>query len=421
MRMDRRSFMKLAASLGVVFSAPLGARRAWAEGERFEGPYLITVHASGGWDPTLLCDPKGRANELEEDPVNHYFTDDIVEVGPFRAAPLEGHQTFFERFRDQLLVINGIDCGTNSHDTGTRHIWSGAMDAEMPAIGALAAATAPTRPALAFLSNGGYDATAELVASTRLPDVGAITEIAYPHRLDPAAPASVLFTDTGFDRLAQARAERLTRQHDHETLPREQQSMDLLLASRLGDNELTQMLEFLPTTLDNSNNPLRRQAQVAMASFRAGLSISANLVIGGYDTHGNHDQSHEPAMRNIVAGLTAIMDEAERQGIADRVVLVVGSDFARTPWYNETNGKDHWSITSMMFLGAGIRGGRVIGATDPRQSALSVDPTTLAVSESGVRITPGSIHQSLRQLLNLENNPIVDPFRVEGDAMPLFV
>jgi len=126
-------------------------------------------------------------------------------------------------------------------------------------------------------------------------------------------------------------------------------------------------------------------------------------------------------MRNIVAGLTAIMDEAERQGIADRVILVVGSDFARTPWYNETNGKDHWSITSMMFLGAGIRGGRVIGATDPRQSALSVDPASLAVSESGVRITPGSIHQSLRLLLNLENNPIVDPFRVEGDAMPLFV
>ncbi|MBU6162211.1 MAG: DUF1501 domain-containing protein, partial [Myxococcales bacterium] len=95
-------------------------------------------------------------------------------------------------------------------------------------------------------------------------------------------------------------------------------------------------------------------------------------------------------------------------------------DFARTPWYNETNGKDHWSVTSMMFMGPGIRGGRVIGATDARQSPLTIDPSTLAVSEAGIRITPGHVHHSLRELLGFGENPVVEPFRVQGSAIPLF-
>jgi hypothetical protein len=421
MTTDRRTFLKLAASLGLVMTSPgVLPQRGWADEVRFAGPFLVTIHASGGWDPTLLCDPKGRETAADDDPVNRYATGDIGSVGDIRYAPLAGHREFFERFASQLLVVNGIDAGTNSHDTGTRHIWSGGMDAEMPSIGALAAAAAPTRPALAFLSNGGYDVTRDLVASTRLPDVGAIAEISYPHRLDPNSPTSTLFTDAGLDRIAQARQERLQRQHEAETLPRQIQAMELLMASRMGDNELSELLAWLPATLDNSNNPLIRQAQVAVAAFRAGLSISANLVIGGFDTHGNHDQNHEPAMQRVVAGITALMNEAERQGIADRLVVAVGSDFARTPWYNETNGKDHWSVTSMMFMGPGIRGGRVIGATDARQSPLTIDPSTLAVSEAGIRITPGHVHHSLRELLGFGENPVVEPFRVQGSAIPLF-
>lgn len=420
MSMDRRTFFKYAASIGVVLTEPTFLARAMADTPRFSGPFLVTVHASGGWDPTLLCDPKGRANELEDDPVNRYMTGDIDEVGPFQVAPLDGHREFFERYRSELLVVNGIDTGTNSHDTGTRHIWSGAMTSEMPSIGALAAASAPSRPALAFLSNGGYDATGDIVAATRLPSIGALDDIAYPHRLDPSVPSSTIFTDAGLAAIDQARADRLARQMAHPALPRQMRTMELLAASRLGDNEISQLVDFLPTQLDNTDNPLRRQAQVAMASFKAGLSISANLTLGGYDTHGNHDQNHEPRMRQLVQGLTFIMEEAERQGVASQIVLAVGSDFARTPWYNETNGKDHWSITSMMFMGPGIRGGRVVGATDARQSPLTVNPTSLALDEAGVRITPGHVHHALRQVLQIESDPRIAPFTLTGDPLPLF-
>ena len=52
----------------------------------------------------------------------------------------------------------------------------------------------------------------------------------------------------------------------------------------------------------------------------------------------------------------------------------------RTPNYNNGNGKDHWSIGSIMFLGRGIKGNRVIGATDEKQFRVPLDPQTLATA-----------------------------------------
>ncbi|MCB9682041.1 MAG: DUF1501 domain-containing protein [Alphaproteobacteria bacterium] len=419
MKMDRRDFLKWTAAAGMVATAPRWMPTARAATEAWQGPYWLTIHAAGGWDPTLLCDPKGRANENTPDPVNHYFTDDIVEVGPFRAAPVSGHRTFLERFRDDLLVINGIDAQTNSHETGTRYTWSGSMDPGYPALPALVAAAEPARPSLAYVSHGGYDITDGLVAPTRLPDTSAILQIAYPERLDEDEPDSTLLPESMLARLRSARDARLQRQIDAATLPRVKRAMSVLQQARTGDNELAALAESLPATLDGSNNPLRRQAQVSIACFKAGVSMSASLSMGGFDTHGNHDDSHTPNLQRIVEAVTYAMDEAERAGIADKLIIVVGSDFARTPWYNDTNGKDHWSITSMMMMGPGIRGGRVIGATDERQVPVGLDAGTLrTVSSGGIRITPADVHASLRQLAGIDGKDPASRYPV-GSLLPI--
>lgn len=404
--MDRRTFLKIAGFAGLTVAgsalpSPLRAQQL------HDGPFWITIHASGGWDPTLLCDPKGRRGEDDPNPVNTYDRLDIEEVGPFRIAPVEGHRAFFERFRNDLLVINGVDNQTVSHSLGTQTTWSGLTDPDVPAFTALVAATSEPRPNLAFLSNGGYDQTSGLVAPTRLPDVGAVNRLAFPDRLDPNNPESNLHAEGTLARIQAARAARHERKLGSSTLPRVSRAMSVLHDARTGENELTRLREHLPEALDGGGNPLVRQAQVAIACFKAGITVSANLARGGFDTHGNHDQQHIPRMQSIVEGVGFIMDEAARQGIADKVIVVVGSDFARTPWYNDGNGKDHWSITSMMMMGPGIRGGRVIGGTDELQSPRTVDPGTLQLSEAGVRIRPADINANLRKLAGFEADPRV--------------
>jgi hypothetical protein len=383
------------------------------------GPYWLTIHAGGGWDPTMLCDPKGRA-QGEEDPINNYAVDDIVDVGPFRVAPVGNNVSFFQRFETDLLVINGIDAQTVSHTAGTRHTWCGSVDPGTPAFSALAAAAVDPRPTLAFVSNGGYDETAGLVPPTRIPDVRAIEEIAYPDSLSASPdPATNLHSEATIERIKAARMERHERQRQAASLPRVRRAMSLLREARSGENELAALTEYLLSSLDNSNNMLFRQAQVAMACFRAGVSVSANLSLGGFDTHGNHDTNQRNALVRLLDGIAFAMDEAQRQGIADQLIIVVGSEFGRTPWYNDTNGKDHWSVTSMMMMGAGIEGRRVVGGTDEHQAPLNVDPDTLALDPGGIRITPAAIHAALREFAGFDGEALVDAWPM-GPALPLF-
>lgn len=420
--LDRRSFLRMTAAAGLaVGSSPFVPRRAFAqeaEAAGYAGPYWVHVHLGGGWDPTLLCDPKGRKNEEAADPVNMYFEDEIEQVGPFRVAPVDGAVDFFTRFRDQLVVLNGVDAQTNSHETGTRYSASGSMDPGTPAFNALVAAHPDQPPSLSYLSHGGYDVTAGLVAPTRIPDTSSILSIAYPERLSPNDPDSLLLPVDQMERLRQARKDRLQRLHDQAALPRIRQSIAMLQQARSGDNELARLAEALPGSFVDTNNPLIRQAEVTMACFQAGVTMSANLSIGGFDTHGNHDASHTPRIEQVLQGLTFLWDEAERRGLADKLVVVVGSDFGRTPWYNDTQGKDHWSISSMMLMGAGIGGGRVIGATDERQVPIGVDPKTLKTDPNGIRVTYAHVHASLRELAGLQGWETAERFDV-GDTLPL--
>jgi uncharacterized protein (DUF1501 family) len=76
----------------------------------------------------------------------------------------------------------------------------------------------------------------------------------------------------------------------------------------------------------------------------------------------------------------------------------------RTPNYNNGNGKDHWSIGSIMFLGRGVKGGRVIGATDEKQFLVPLDPKTLQTDPKGIRLRPEHLHLALRDLSGIENH-----------------
>ena len=83
----------------------------------------------------------------------------------------------------------------------------------------------------------------------------------------------------------------------------------------------------------------------------------------------------------------------------------------RTPSYNQGNGKDHWSIGSIMFLGPGIRGNRVIGATDEKQFHVPLNPQLLAGDkDKGIRVRPEHIHEALRQYAGIADHPLSKKF-----------
>jgi arylsulfatase A-like enzyme len=124
----------------------------------------------------------------------------------------------------------------------------------------------------------------------------------------------------------------------------------------------------------------------------------------------------------LFRGIDYLVSQLQAQGLLDKTVIMIGSDFGRTPYYNDGNGKDHWNITSMMFMGAVIPGGRLVGATDGGFKAKSVDPPTLTVNDdpNGKRIQTNNIHRALRRLAKVDSHPYAQQFPLVGDDMPLF-
>lgn len=411
--MNRRDFLHLAGLSGLSLLVPNPTRKGWAAPPSDKEPHFwVFVHAGGGWDPTLLCDPKGMQGKGDLNPIDHYDTADIAQYGNLRCAPIQSISNFFAKRYQQMLVINGIDAQTNSHDAGTRFMWSGHLSEGWPSLAALIAAQQAPDKSLAFVSYGGYDATAGVAPVTRLGSPQTFAALAAPERIDPNKP-EMYQTSATFGRIEAAQQARLLAAQKRNAAPRAIDNGAKLYALRAGDSDLGKLVKNLPANLSNDN--LQRQAQMVVAAFKSGLAVSANLSRGGFDTHGNHDAEHIPALENLINGVDFLLDEADKAGIGGQLTVVVGSDFSRTPYYNAGQGKDHWSVASCLLFGKGIAGNRVIGETTADFKAKPLDPKTLQPG-SGSKLTHGSVHRSLRQLAGLEGTAWAARFPI-GEAL----
>ena len=150
---------------------------------------------------------------------------------------------------------------------------------------------------------------------------------------------------------------------------------------------------------------MRRQAQLAVLAFKSGVAVSADLWLGGFDTHTFHDPDHEWLLGNLTDGVDYLWEYAERHGVANRMVVVMGSDFGRTNFYNAEQGKDHWPIGSFIVMEKNQRWtGRAVGETDGLHFAQRINPRTLRRDDTGGTIIyPKHVHKALRRYLGIAN------------------
>ncbi len=440
--MKRRDFMRLSATAGGMLLCG-GVRLALAQ-QAFSGPFWLFVEARGGWDPTSFCDPKGFGLGVNGD-INNYDPNDIGQIGNIRYAPppdsfandptLYRNQDFFEAHYQRLVVINGINYGTNSHSVGRTASWTGSRALNYPSIGALIASEEAPDLALPMVANSSAESskTNGLVPRSlvRGGDLNAIREIAFPNRTN-VSQTNQYHSGSVRSLIDVASAARRQRQLAAQRLLRIQAALAEHDASR--NRDVSSLRNFVnglngtsaPNSYVNSRSNARNlfnQAQTAFAAFEAGAAATAQIDLGGFDTHDDHDARHHPRLMDFLAAVDNIITDATARGIGDNLIIVMGSDFARTNKYNNDNGKDHWSHTSMMVWGAPahFQGDRVVGATDDLQRSLRVNPNTLAVDGNGVEMTPEHMHQALRSLAGIDQNPgVTGSFPFAQQVLPIF-
>ncbi|MFT6620580.1 MAG: hypothetical protein ACJASX_003493, partial [Limisphaerales bacterium] len=82
--------------------------------------------------------------------------------------------------------------------------------------------------------------------------------------------------------------------------------------------------------------------------------------------HTNNHENQAERIKVLDPALAALTKALKARGLLDDTVVVCGGEFGRTPKLNAVEGRDHWPHGfSMVLGGGGIKGGRVVGATDP--------------------------------------------------------
>jgi hypothetical protein len=85
---------------------------------------------------------------------------------------------------------------------------------------------------------------------------------------------------------------------------------------------------------------------------------------GGWDAHGDI-KSHAPLCRATDQPIAGLLRDLKQRGMLDETLVVWGSEFGRTPWSQNTTGRDHNPCGYTVWLaGGGVKGGTIHGATD---------------------------------------------------------
>lgn len=425
--MKRREFLKRCRLAGLGLALPIGTSH-WlqaddAEDEMppYEGPFFAVFNASGGWDTTYLMDPKG-VNDINR----LYAEGDILTEGNLRYAPTASHieagmsnEDFFTKYGRELLVLNGLDYSVNNHSPCSRYMATGKLDSlAYPTFAALVAACNGPDAPLAFLTFGEYSATGNLVPMARVPYLNSLNRLANADAVSGVAQHPY-HDEFVLDRIEQALEEQMESRIEQARLPRAMRSQSMLYAAQVNSKALERVTPFIPD--ESSRERLSQQADIVLAAFKAGVCVSANLSIGQFDSHNNNDRDQMQLIPEFLAGIDYLLTRAEELQIRDKLVVVIQSEMGRTPTYNNGDGKDHWSIGSIMFLGPGITGDRLIGATDDEQFLVPIGPQTLDLdAEHGIRVRPEHIHAALRQFAGIETHPFSERFPLDVPDDELF-
>ncbi|MGE3821597.1 MAG: DUF1501 domain-containing protein [Isosphaeraceae bacterium] len=101
---------------------------------------------------------------------------------------------------------------------------------------------------------------------------------------------------------------------------------------------------------------------------------------GGWDMHDRYFQIMQDRHAWMFdRALSALLDDLHDRGLLETTLVVAIGEFGRTPKINEKAGRDHWNLCySGLVAGAGVPGGRVIGASDRRGEHPADRPCTPA-------------------------------------------
>ena len=121
-------------------------------------------------------------------------------------------------------------------------------------------------------------------------------------------------------------------------------------------------------------NEAGQRMLMARRLVEAGVRM-VTLTYGGWDMHNSITPGMRAQMPALDQALATLLLDLEERGLLKRTLVMVSSEFGRTPKINQTAGRDHWpKVFSVLLAGGGIKGGMIHGMSDATASEPELDP-----------------------------------------------
>jgi hypothetical protein len=122
-------------------------------------------------------------------------------------------------------------------------------------------------------------------------------------------------------------------------------------------------------------NTLGQSCLMARRLVEAGVRC-VTIDHSNYDTHdANFATLKKSLLPMFDPGISTLFRDLSDRGLLDSTLVVVTGEFGRTPRINKNAGRDHWGPSFTVLLGGGgLKGGRVVGASDARAERPATDP-----------------------------------------------
>jgi hypothetical protein len=114
-----------------------------------------------------------------------------------------------------------------------------------------------------------------------------------------------------------------------------------------------------------------RHCLLARRLLESGVTF-VKVTHSNYDTHNENFDFHLEQVGELDQSFSALLDDLARSGRLQHTLVIIMSEFGRTPRINQLYGRDHWSAAwSIALAGAGIKPGVVVGRTNANGTAVA--------------------------------------------------
>lgn len=342
--MKRRLFLKATtlAAASTYFSNSIIGQLAYAAGQSQFAPKLVVIRVNGAMDCIAGLNPWVGARPPASDLFIPYEPNEVLQNILGTQIHLAPAAQSLAEFAASMAIVNGIWMGVDDfgHPTAMQYMTSGHTQEKAPHLSAIIANQRSDKKDF-LLINGSVekrDLKIRLQQSINLynglkVDASGISKMleVYKSRNQHLANFLALSKDTD-------------------------------LSARFNSvYEQIKSKESKPTSQEGSIDD-----EVAVAALASGLSSVVQLDWenrGNLDSHIRYIDDHQAQVKIRFDRLAVFLKNLKKFGIFEKTLVVVITEFSRTPALNGNLGKDHnYLDSSALFIGYGINGGRVVGS-----------------------------------------------------------